>query len=466
MFLSFFQTIFRPIFGTFETEEFKKFIRMGTAFAFIIGAYWTMRTLKNTLFCTLVGAASIPYGKTLSLILLIPFLVLYTKLIDKWHHKKTFYVLSFCYAIGLIVFAILFMLPSIGQASQKLICARTGLSFWGTQILGYSWYVFVESYGSLIIALFWAIAASTTLPESAKKGFSLIIAVGQVGSILGPYAIGGLPHWLGLSTNALSLVLCALTVGASIYFLQNFLQKTPKNLLVSFEGTNEKQEEAKQEPGFFEGFNLLITHKYLLAIFCVLSFFEIIVTIFDMHFQAMASAQMSGTQLAQYMGAYGSWVGILALLCLLTGISNITRILGVGAALLMMPAIYALAIAGFISFDSLNFLFILMVSSKAINYALNNPAIKQLYIPTTPDVRFKSTAWIETFGSRSAKETGAAFNMLLRPLQSRFGEVVGRLRHVAYSAYLGFAIVFVWFFVAFYLGKTYKKAIAEKKVVC
>ena len=51
-----------------------------------------------------------------------------------------------------------------------------------------------------------------------------------------------------------------------------------------------------------------------------------------------------------------------------------------------------------------------MVGSKAVNYALNGPALKQLYIPTTPDVRFKAQAWIETFGSRSSKQDGSVFN--------------------------------------------------------
>lgn len=466
MLVSFLQTIFRPMFGTFEKEEFKKFLRMGISFTFIIGSYWTMRTLKNALFCNLVGAASIPYGKTLSLLLLVPMVVFYTKLIDKLSHEKTFYYLSIGYAIATGIFAGLLLLPSIGQAPRELICARTGLAYYGTQILGYAWYVFVESYGSLIIALFWAIASSTTMPDSAKKGFSLVVAIGQIGGIVGPYFIGGLPHRFGFETNALSVALCTLTILASIYYLHIFLHKTPKSLLVSFEGKNEKTEEAKQEPGFFEGLKLLFSHKYLLAIFGVLSFFEIIITVFDMHFQTLASSQMSGTQLAKYMGAYGSWVNIIAFFCLLAGISNITRILGVGAALLMMPIIYAFAITGFISFDSLNFLFVLMVSSKAINYALNGPAVKQLYIPTTTDVRFKSQAWIETFGSRGAKEAGSIFNMTLGPLQTKLGAAAGRARHVMYSAYLGFALVVIWFFVALYLGRTYKKAINEKKVVC
>jgi ATP:ADP antiporter, AAA family len=465
MIISFLQTIFRPIFGSFEKEELKKYLRMGATFTFIIGSYWTMRALKNALFCTLAGASLIPYAKTVSLILLVPLVVFYTKLIDRFSHKKTFYYLSTVYAFMTIIFALLLMSP-IGQASTEVICSRTGLYYYATTILGFAWYVFVESYGSLVIALFWAIASSTTMPESAKKGFSLVVAVGQIGGIVGPYFIGGLPHYLNLQTNALSILLCGVVIFLSILSLNSFLTKTPKELLASFTGSNEKEEEKKQDPGFFEGLKLLVSKKYLLGIFGVISFFEIIITVFDMHFQTLAASQMFGTQLSQYMGAYASWVNIIAFLCLIAGIGNITRILGVSVALLLMPIIYAGAITGFITFDSLNFLFALMVGSKAINYALNGPAIKQLYIPTTPDVRFKSQAWIETFGSRGAKEAGSIFNMFLNPLQTKFGVAMGRAMHVMYSAYLGYSIVVCWFIVAFFLGRTYKKAVKEKKVIC
>lgn len=63
-----------------------------------------------------------------------------------------------------------------------------------------------------------------------------------------------------------------------------------------------------------------------------------------------------------------------------------------------MPVIVGFALFGFLSLNSLSFLFALMVGSKAINYALNGPALKQLYIPTTPDVRFKAQAWISLIG--------------------------------------------------------------------
>jgi len=41
--ITFFQKLVRPIFGSFETEEFKKFLRMGSIFAFMIASYWALR---------------------------------------------------------------------------------------------------------------------------------------------------------------------------------------------------------------------------------------------------------------------------------------------------------------------------------------------------------------------------------------------------------------------------------------
>mgnify|MGYP003341826519 CR=1 FL=1 len=131
------------------------------------------------------------------------------------------------------------------------------------------------------------------------------------------------------------------------------------------------------------------------------------VTIFDFNFKIAAGSVYSGVALSNYLSIYGSSVNMVSLLCLLLGISNVTRFLGIGIALAAMPIIVGLALLGFLNATTLSFLFILMVGSKAINYALNGPALKQLYIPTTADVKFKAQAWIETFGSRSSKQTGS-----------------------------------------------------------
>lgn len=461
--LAFFQWICRFNFGDFEREEFKKFLRMGLIFALIIGVYWTLRPLKDALFIQLVDKLHLPYAKTVSVLALLPLVMFYTKLLENTSREKMLLILPAFYGITVLCFSLLMYFV---QAPAEVIAARSFVPLLATKILGYVWYLFVESFGSLVVALFWAFAADTTEPTPAKRGFPLVVALGQAGGILLPYSIGGLPHRLGFTTDSLSMLTLGLCILLIIPLVRYFLRVTPENLLRSFHGKNEKAEESEQEPGFLEGLKLLLKHRYLMGIFAANFIYELVVTIFDFNFKIAAGSEYSGVALSNYLSIYASSVNTVSLLCLLLGISNVTRFLGIGVALAAMPVIVGIALFGFLSLDSLTFLFGLMVGSKAINYALNGPALKQLYIPTTSDVRFKAQAWIETFGSRASKEAGSIFNMLLSPLQTAFGTTLGKSYYLFLSGCVGFPFLALWFVVAIYLGRTFHKAIEEKRVVC
>lgn len=463
MILSFFQSMCRFNFGNFEREEFKKFCRMGLIFALIIGVYWTLRPLKDAIFIQLVDKLHLPYAKTISVLALLPLVMFYTKLLENTSRERMLIILPTFYGIMTLCFAV--VMPFV-QAPAEEIATRSLLPFIGTKVVGYTWYLFVESFGSLVVALFWAFAADTTDPTSAKRGFPFVVALGQIGGIISPYSIGSLPHRLGLKTDTLSLVILGFLILLIIPLVRYFLKATPSHLLQSFHGQNEKQEDEQHEPGFLEGLKLMLKHRYLLGIFAANFIYEFIVTIFDFNFKIAAGDQYTGVALSNYLSIYGSSVNLVSLACLLLGISNVTRYLGVGVALAAMPVIVGVALCGFLTMDSLSFLFALMVGSKAINYALNGPALKQLYIPTTSDVRFKAQAWIETFGSRASKEAGSIFNMLLQPFQSAFGAMAGRAHYLMLSGGVGFPLLAFWLVVAIYLGKTFRKAIDEKNVVC
>lgn len=436
---------------------------MGIIFALIIGVYWTLRPLKDAIFIQLVGKLQLPFAKTVSVLALLPLVMFYTKLLERTSRERMLVILPIFYGITVLGFSACMLFI---QASAAEIAARSFGFLMFTKTLGYIWYLFVESFGSLVVALFWAFAADTTEPTPAKRGFPLIVAIGQLGGVIMPYSVGGMPYRMGLTTDALSMATLGFLILLIIPLVKYFLKSTPKDLLTSFKAKNEQVEESKQEPGFLEGLKLLLKNKYLLGIFAANFIYEVVVTIFDFNFKIAASSVYSGVALSNYLSIYGSSVNIVSLACLLLGISNVTRYLGVGIALAAMPVIVGLALLGFLTLGSLTFLFALMVGSKAINYALNGPALKQLYIPTTPDVKFKAQAWIETFGSRSSKQAGSVFNMMLAPLQTSFGALAGKSYYLMLSGVLCFPLLGLWLIIAIFLGRTFRKAINEKKVVC
>jgi AAA family ATP:ADP antiporter len=298
-----FQRVCHWNFGDFEKEEFKKFLRLGLIFSVIIGVYWTMRPLKDAVFIHLVDRLQLPFAKTVSLIGMLPLVMMYTKLIEKNSKEKMFVVVPTIYGLSLICFG---LVMSVAQAPAEIIAARSNISFLATKALGYLFYLFVESFGSLVTAaLFWSFASDTTDPVSAKRGFPFVYALGQLGGIICPYSIGGLPHRLNLSTDALSIILLGVLVLLIIPLVKYFLKATPGYLLSSFEGKNELADSPKEE-GFFEGLKLLLRHRYLMAIFAVNFIYEVVVTIFDFNFKVAAGAHYSGVELSNYLSIYGS----------------------------------------------------------------------------------------------------------------------------------------------------------------
>lgn len=172
------QRLIKPIFGQFEDQEYRKFLRMGAVFAFIIGSYWTLRPLKKAIFCTLVGASDTPIAKLSAVILLIPLIMGYTKLIDIYKREKTFYIISGIYGALALVFTLLLAFVPTTQACKLSI---SGFSINAATLLGYAFYLFVETYGSMIPALFWSIAADTTTPDSAKKRIFIYRSIRTIG---------------------------------------------------------------------------------------------------------------------------------------------------------------------------------------------------------------------------------------------------------------------------------------------
>lgn len=466
------RNVLRPMFGDFNPEELKKFVLLGIIFGLIIGIYWTLRPLKDALFQDIVGGEWQPRAKWLSLVAILPLVVLYSKLVEKLSRQNLFYVMAAAYGLATLILAWFFFHPTYGLENLNADPSR---------MLGWIWYVFVESFGSLLVALFWAFATDITSAESAKKGFFLVIMFGQIGGIFGPL-MTKIPKIYNVS-NAYTVVACGILILLIIPFVWIFMRTVPADQMKGFQGTVTKEQEHDTEPGFFEGLRLMVSKPYLLGIFGIISFYEIIVTVFDYYFKLMAQSQIldKADKLA-FLGDYATFANLATFLCLVFGISNVQRFMGLTSSLVLMPLLVGVAVGVFRFYPSLTPLFWLMVASKAVNYALNSPSMKQLYIPTTKDVRYKSQAWIETFGSRGSKAAGSAINDQHKNVVIANGpewadkafrnehmfkpEDLGSFWYMAMSCYLFLGILAVWVFVALYLGRTYQRAVDNNKVVC
>ena len=440
--------------GNFTKPELKKFSLLGGIFSFTIGVYWLLRPIKDGVFNQYVGAQYIPTAKLVSLVVVIPLVILYSKLVDAFPRQRVFYALSVIYALIALGLGVIMMHGHYGFYSSAITPQAGHADFLG-RLIGWVAYTFVESFGSIMVALFWAFAADTTTPDAAKRGYPLIAFGAQLGGILGPLLVAtqaekiGVPYLLLLAS---ALMLC---IGSMVWY---FVRVTPKEELAGYQATG-AHSKPKEKTSFLDDMKLLFSQKYLLGIFAVITIYEIIVTIFDFYLKYFASLEYAGGDAyTAYLGAFGVYTNILAAACIFLGVNNIGRKLGLSVALVVMPVIIGIAALILAFKPTLAIAFWIMVFCKGLNYALNQPSKEQLYIPTTPETKYKVKAFMEMFGSRGSKALGSVINMVKQFVTSE--------TFILFSTVASLGMVGVWLYTALYLARTHKQAIAEKRVVC
>ena len=446
------KAILAKVFGKFESrEEVRKYALLGITFGVLIAAYWGLRPLKDGIFSGIVGVNYIPYAKMLSLVTVLVLIVIYGKLIDWLPRSKVFYLLTTTYALGAFTFAILLSNPIYGIPNTVEDPAR---------VIGWLWYIFVESIGTMLVPLFWGFATDVSTTSSAKRGFPLIMLCAQFGNILGPWFLRATR--LGFKNSAPVIAVAGVLIFIVGILIWVFMRVTPKSEFHTVSKTDKKE-----KPGFLEGLKLLLTNSYLLGIFVFMLAFEVVTAIIDFYFKVAAKAQFPNELMrSDYLATFAVITGLLSFLLLLFGVSNIQRKLGMRTSLITLPTLMTVGVFAWWYNPTLLVAGCVVVVFKGLNYAINQPSIRQLYLPTSEDVRYKAQAWIEVFGSRGSKTVASSITALKLPLSNYFGSVTGLTVYLSIASTASFGLLGLGIIVAFFVSAKYNKAIKEDTLIC
>ncbi len=450
-----------------KNEEIKKFSLLSAAFALIIGAYWIIRLVKNTIFYKMAfpeelgwtvnqGALFQPIAKIASVVIVFVAVLIYSKLVDKFKKEQLFYILGTFYAlIFLAITGVLLGYEVYGpQALGKIPLATFG---WVS-------YFAIESFGSIVVALFWSYTASVCTTDSAKVGYPFIVACAQL------TAIGG--SVLNIFTPQIGsiwpLFLVATIFVALISPTINKLVRTvPADQMVS--NPDKAKVAPKKKQGFFrgmvEGLVLIFTKPYIFGILIISTFYEVVITIIDYQLNSQASRIYDTIQYARFTGLFGTAVNTLSFLVALLGFRFVLKKYGLRFCLLLFPTLLAGFLFGLYAYfqygspSTMQLLwatFAVVVVAKGLSYAINNPTKEMMYIPTSKDAKFKAKGFIDPFGGRIAKMSGAS--------------VTNTFKHnlpilMTYGTLISFGLIGVWIAVAIYVGLKNASLVKNNEIV-
>ncbi|MCB9493745.1 MAG: hypothetical protein H6679_05730 [Epsilonproteobacteria bacterium] len=438
--------VVRFLWGDLEPEELKKYCLLSLGFFFIIGSWWPLKTLKDSIFINTVGAKSLPYAKFASLTLFFPLVLLYSKLVDNLSKERIIYGFIGFYGVLGLVFVYLLNHPVIGIQNHFVS---------PTRFIGWGFYLFAESYITFILSLYWSFINDVTVPESAKKGYGLIV----FGTQLGGFLFTLLGHYLSrdvalYTQRAPVIALISVLMFFMVAFVVMFLKTTTHGQLKGYEDVyRQEKKEEKASVGFFDGLLILIRNPYVAGIFSIIFFQELITTMMGFQLSLLVEATyLDPGQRNKFLFDFALAVQSIACSFGLLGTSFFQRKLGIRFCLIAYPAGLGLLIIPYLYYQSLESIFYVMLLTKAFNYAFNQPTKEVLYIPTSKSVKYKSKAWIDMFGLRFSKAAGSVVNSSIGPALLLTGGVA-------------LALVGIWVFLAGLLGNMFKKTVESNELI-
>ncbi len=453
-----FSKINRILWGDLSSYDLKKFGILSCIITIILGNYWMLRVLKNPIFDDLVGLEYQPYAKMASIFVVALIVMIYSKLVDITTKKRLFDIVCGFYAVMFCLLCVASLYPENFSLQDSNILYPLFTWIPGKFVGWLSYFVFESS--SIMIIIFWAFVASVTTPDSAKKGYPMIVSCTQIGTITGSAVVAkfapiiGAPIIIGMG----GLVTLSIPI-----LIRYYLQAVPNDDSVSVQTKNYSSK--KNKTGFLEGLRLIIAKPYVTGILVVSTVYEIVATILEFQMNMLAKGVFPSRDLyASFTGTYGMSINCLALVFALLGTSFFMRRFGFRFCLLAYPLTVGILLSGLlgckmIAITNINLMWVLfaaMVAIKGFSYALNNPTKEVMYIPTTDDIRFKAKGWIESFGGRTSKGTGAI-------VTASFAKNLSGL--LLYGTIISLGVVGIWLLVANFLGKKFNQMQSERTVV-
>lgn len=463
----------RKIFWPIERAEIKKFLPMALMMLLILFNYSMLRSIKDGLVVTHIGAEAISFLKTYVVFpSAILAMIIYAKLCNAMTQQRVFYTVSGFFAVYLTIYALfLYPFPDYFHPSKEWVedlASKYPSAKWFYRIAGNwtyaSFYTIAELWGSVMLSLlFWQFANQITKTQEAKRFYSMFGMIGNIGLIFtGIILSATLGGDKGSSSDIGFEGVIFITVASTllVMFIYWWMQKNVLTDKRFYEPAEVKGKKKKAKLSLVESFKMIFTSRYLGLIAMLVLAYGISINLVEGVWKAKIKLLYPTAEgYTAFMGNFQMYQGFAAIIFMIIG-SNILRLVSWRVAAMFTPIMILITGAIFFSFlifdDTIGmYLTGIMISplmlavmvgtvqnvlSKATKYSLFDSTKEMAYIPLDDELKTKGKAAVDVVGGRLGKSGGGVIQSTFFILLPSFSF------HEAtpYFALIFFGIVFLW----------------------
>jgi AAA family ATP:ADP antiporter len=375
------------VFGDVRAGEGRDVVFMFFNIFLLLLAYYILKTVREPLILTAGGAELKSYAAAAQAAVLLLYVPAYGWLVNRLPRQR------------LILVVVLFFFAWI---QLFFFAGLAGLPF-----VGFAFYVWVGIFSLTMIAQFWSMANDIYSKPEGNRLFPLIAIGSTCGAPLGAFLAerlfkSGVTPW-----TMLQLAGGVLLVHLSLYYT---VRRTSRRTVPTT---------AKAAPAGSNGFALVLQSPYLRLIALLLVLLNIVNTTGEYILGSLVTSRAAalasttpgldqGAFIGAFYGNYFFWVNIASVILQAFVVSRVVKYLGIGGALFALPVIAFGAYGLIASSAALMLVRVMKTLENSTDYSMMNTAKQMLWLPTTPDQKFKAKQAIDTFFVRMGDMLSAA----------------------------------------------------------
>jgi AAA family ATP:ADP antiporter len=351
----------------------------------LLAGYYVLRPLRDEMGVA-GGVRNLQWLFTATFLVMLAAVPLYGALVARLPRRRLIPFVYHFFAANIVLFWLLLSLDI-----ERVLVAR-------------AFFVWVSVFNLFAVSVFWSFMADLFTTEQGKRLFAYIAAGGSAGALAGPALTVGLAELLGtanlLLVAALFLevaVLCVLQLGAG-------------------------KADVKSEPpplggSWFAGITLLLRSPYLAGIAAWVALLSITATF--LYFQQasiIAAASDDPAVRTRMFASVDLAVGLLTIVVQLFATGKLIARFGVGAALALLPVVFAAGFAGLAVAPMLGVVIAFQALQRTANFAISNPAREVLFTVVAREEKYKAKNVIDIVVVRGADAVGGWIFAALRSL--------------------------------------------------
>lgn len=351
----------------------------------------------------------------------------------------------------LIILSLIFFIVTC-ILSRQLFILRTSwmpLVFW----------IWANIFIMVLGTQFWILVNDVFNPREAKRLIGFFGSGGLLGGILGGLVTGifalDIPDYLLLIASGVLVVNVFVVNNIFIWQRKNGKKKTTADRVVNKVG-EERQRIGKV--GFIDCFNTVRKNNYLLLLAAVVTLTFIIATFIDYQSKTVIGIRIERMpHLTEFFGYFYAGLLVLPFFLQLFMTSNIIKRYGIRFALLLFPALLLLCSVGVGLWPILFFAIAIKSSDKALSFSLNQSVRELLYIPVSPEFKYKAKVFIDMFLNRFGKGIGALVLMIFI-----FSPSISWEKRVEIVSVISVVFILAWIFFNLKVSKEYTNTVRQK----